>query len=126
MTAWQHAAACKGIPTRDFFARQPGARAVAACQRCTVAAECLADEARLVTSVDDVHGYRAGMSEAQRRLTFVNLTKRVAGDQDRLERAERARRERRAGVTMSVIAENEGVHRRTVMRWLADDARAAG
>lgn len=114
-STWLAHAACRDISTDAFFAEPPT----------PVTAACFADELLFVQSPHELHGYRAGMTADQRR-------NRIAGDQltaarqDHLERVERVQRARRAGLTIGVIAETEGVHRRTVVRWLSDHERAAG
>ncbi len=124
-STWLAHAACRDISTDAFFAEPPTPEAVARCANCPVTAACLADELLFVQSPHELHGYRAGMTAQQRR-NHIAGDQLTAAHQDHLERVERVHRARRAGLTIGVIAETEGVHRRTVVRWLSDHERAAG
>lgn len=78
MTEWRSLAACAGMDTRAFF--PPGHESVApdveaACRRCPVRADCLAD-ALSYTDADD-QGYRA-LTYARHRRTIRERRRRGA------------------------------------------------
>ena len=119
--AWRRDAACRGMPTGDFFAEIPGAEVERACARCPVRLACLADE--VGRPLDEVCGFRSGMSETVRRTLLAGVARRrPAGP-----RAEhmRARRAFDAGATAVEVASQFGVSVRTAYRWRSDAQRRA-
>ena len=120
--AWRVDAACRGMPTGDFFTEVPGAEVARACARCPVRLACLADE--VGRPLDEVCGFRGGMAETVRRTLLAGgARRRPAG---RGAEYMRARRAFDAGVTAADVASRFGVSVRTAYRWRSDAQRRAG
>ncbi len=84
--AWRNQAACIGHEPADFYPvsanptadgnpeRAAALRALAACARCTVRAECLAD----AVARNDKYGIQGGMTEGERETYRRNMLRRAA------------------------------------------------
>jgi Transcription factor WhiB len=114
--SWTLDAVCSGVvPTEAFYGSQPTAEAIAACASCPVPVECLADELGRRPPLDEIQGYRAGLTAEERR-PLLDIHTEVGTRLD--PRIERVRAAVLAGVRVADIAVAEGVTRRTVSRWL--------
>lgn len=99
----------------EFFGVDPTEVAVAACVRCPVIVDCLADELGIDSS--DLHGYRAGLDAPSRGCVLAEAARQLPPERD--VRRRRARAAVSSGVSIGQVALEEGVSRRTVHRWLA-------
>lgn len=73
-------AACAGDQSGRWFPAQGGAGladVIAVCESCPVRARCLALELATVESAEDIHGVRGGLTEAEARRVFRQLTATV-------------------------------------------------
>ena len=109
---WSHRAECRGMDTAEFY-DEPTVAARRACARCTVKAACLAEEVDV--SIDEIDGYRGGMTPGRRRQLLVAV---------RRERPDDAQRRKvvgavRSGASARTVAAAFGVPPRTVYRWVA-------
>jgi hypothetical protein len=109
------------LPTAAFYGSEPTVEAIAACASCPVRVECLDEELERRPPLDEIQGYRAGLTAEERRGLLVTAEAEVDARSD--PRVERAHAAVLAGVRVGDIAAAEGVSRRTVSRWLHDRDR---
>lgn len=117
-SGWIEAASCKGVvPNSEFYEMPTSARAIACCYSCPVRLECGEDEFAHVTTLDEVVGYRAGMTAEERRC-LAQAERTTSASAERQDRVAKIRWRLAAGALVSEVAEAEGVDRRTIARWL--------
>lgn len=83
---WEDRAACHDEPVSTFFRtageKHDNPRAAALCNQCLVRDACLDDELSTVWKTEQIHGYRAGMPAAERRILFTRRGRDQTGRAD--------------------------------------------
>lgn len=117
---WRTDAACVGVALEEFYGDIPSAQARAACGRCAVRIDCIAEETGIPS--DEVCGFRGGLSEGERRRLLASVARELPRDREHLADVKRAFAR---GVSPALLAEQLGVSVRTAYRWRAESRRAA-